>query len=87
MDDLYSIPQDLLDFRDTIRQIAQEKIAPRAGEIDRKSEYPWDVRKLLGEQDILGLPFDEELRRHRDRHADAADRRSRRSPRPAPPRP
>src|SRR6201990_13253 len=60
MDDLYSIPQDLLDFRDTIRQIAQERIAPRAGEIDRKSEYPWDIRKLLGEQDILGLPFDEE---------------------------
>src|SRR6201999_2616251 len=49
-----------LDFRDTIRQIAQERIAPRAGEIDRKSEYPWDIRKLLGEQDILGLPFDEE---------------------------
>jgi alkylation response protein AidB-like acyl-CoA dehydrogenase len=55
--DLYSIPQDLLDFRDTIRQIATEKIAPRAGEIDREASYPWDVRKLLGEQDILGLPF------------------------------
>ena len=60
MDDLYSIPQDLVDFRETIRQIARERIAPRAGEIDRKSEYPWDIRKLLGEQDILGLPFDEE---------------------------
>jgi acyl-CoA dehydrogenase len=57
--DMYSIPQEMLDFRDTIRQIAQEKIAPRAGEIDRKSEYAWDIRKLLGEQDILGLPFDE----------------------------
>jgi alkylation response protein AidB-like acyl-CoA dehydrogenase len=56
---IYSIPQEMLDFRDTIRQIAQEKIAPRAGEIDRKSEYAWDIRKLLGEQDILGLPFDE----------------------------
>jgi alkylation response protein AidB-like acyl-CoA dehydrogenase len=57
--DLYSIPQELIDFRDTIRQIARERIAPRAGEIDRKGEYPWDVRKLLGEQDILGLPFAE----------------------------
>ncbi len=56
---LYSIPQEMVDFRETIRQIATEKIAPRAGEIDRKSEYPQDIRKLLGEQDILGLPFDE----------------------------
>ncbi len=55
--EIYSIPQELLDFRATIRQIAEEKIAPRAAEIDRASEYPWDVRKLLGEQDILGLPF------------------------------
>jgi alkylation response protein AidB-like acyl-CoA dehydrogenase len=58
--DIYSIPQELLDFRATIRQIAEEKIAPRAGEIDRTGEYPWDIRKLLSEQDILGLPFSEE---------------------------
>jgi len=56
---LYEIPQDLLDFRDTICQIATEKIAPRAAEIDRDAEYPWDIRKLLAEQDILGLPFEE----------------------------
>ncbi len=57
--DVYDIPQEYLDFRDMIRQLAQEKIAPRAGDIDRAGEYPWDVRKLLGEQDILGLPFSE----------------------------
>jgi alkylation response protein AidB-like acyl-CoA dehydrogenase len=54
----YTIPQEYLDFRDTIRQIATERIAPRAAEIDAKSEYPHDLRKLLSEQDILGLPFD-----------------------------
>ena len=58
--DLYEIPQEYLDFRDMIRQLAQEQIAPRAGDIDRTSEYPWDIRKLLSEQDILGLPFGEE---------------------------
>ena len=57
---LYEIPQEMLDFRDTIRQIATEKIAPRAAEIDRNAEYPTDIRQLLGEQDILGLPFEEE---------------------------
>src|ERR1700760_346664 len=56
---LYEIPQDFVDFRETIRQIATEKIAPRAADIDRNAEYPHDIRKILGEQDILGLPFDE----------------------------
>src|SRR5215831_3395981 len=58
--DLYTIPQDYLDFRDTIRQIAQERIAPRAAEIDETGAYPHDLRRLLSEQDILGLPFDSE---------------------------
>ena len=56
--DLYTIPQEHLDFRDTIRQIAREQIAPRAAEIDRTSEYPHDLRRLLADQDILGLPFE-----------------------------
>jgi alkylation response protein AidB-like acyl-CoA dehydrogenase len=54
---VYAIPQENLDFCATIGQIARERIAPRAAEIDERAEYPWDVRKLLGEQDILGLPF------------------------------
>src|SRR3954468_18737832 len=58
--DLYDIPQELKDFRDTIRQIVTERVSPRAAEIDATGEYPWDIRKLLGEQDILGLPFAEE---------------------------
>src|SRR5256714_12216953 len=58
--ELYTIPQEHLDFRDTIRQIAQERIAPRAAEIDEKAESPHDLRELLSEQDILGLPFDVE---------------------------
>src|SRR5437763_7523073 len=58
--ELYTIPQEHLDFRETIRQIAQERIAPRAAETDEKAEYPRDLRELLSEQDILGLPFETE---------------------------
>jgi alkylation response protein AidB-like acyl-CoA dehydrogenase len=58
--DVYAIPQDLLDFRDTIRQIVVERVAPRAADIDRSGEYPWDIRELFAEHDILGLPFSEE---------------------------
>jgi len=53
--DVYDLPQEHKDLRETIRQIAEERIRPRAADIDRSGEYPWDVRKLLGEQDILAL--------------------------------
>jgi len=55
--DVYEIPQALRDFRDLVRQLAQERIAPRAAEIDEKGEYPWDIRELLASHDVLGLPF------------------------------
>jgi alkylation response protein AidB-like acyl-CoA dehydrogenase len=58
--DIYTIPQEHLELRGTIRQIAREQIAPRAAEIDERAEYPWDLRRLLAEQDILGLPFETE---------------------------
>src|SRR5438132_1403826 len=57
LSEVYAIPQEHLDFCATIGEIAREKIAPRSAEIDERAEYPWDIRKLLAEQDILGLPF------------------------------
>jgi alkylation response protein AidB-like acyl-CoA dehydrogenase len=56
----YVIPQEFEDLRATIRQIAQERIVPRAPEIDRKAEYPQDIRELLAENDIFALPFAQE---------------------------
>src|SRR5947209_9562060 len=58
--EVYELPQEYLDFRDTIRQLAAERIAPRAAESDERAEYPGDVRELLAEHDLLGLPFPEE---------------------------
>jgi alkylation response protein AidB-like acyl-CoA dehydrogenase len=58
--ELYTIPRDHLDFRDTIRKIAVERIAPRAAEIDEKAEYPHDLRQILAEHDVLALPFETE---------------------------
>jgi acyl-CoA dehydrogenase len=55
--DVYEVPAEHIEFRDTIRQIVTERVAPRAAEIDETAEYPWDIRKLFGEQDLLGLPF------------------------------
>ena len=37
----------------TARQIAQEKIKPRAAEIDANSEFPWDTVKVFTENGLL----------------------------------
>jgi alkylation response protein AidB-like acyl-CoA dehydrogenase len=58
--EIYSVPQEFVEFRDAVRQLAQERIAPRAAEIDERAEYPHDLRRLLAEQDILSLPFEVE---------------------------
>jgi alkylation response protein AidB-like acyl-CoA dehydrogenase len=55
--DTYSLTEEQIDFRDTIRQIVAQRVAPRAAEIDAKAEYPWDLRRLFAEHDLLGLPF------------------------------
>jgi acyl-CoA dehydrogenase len=57
---VYDLPEEHKDFRDVIRQVVDERVRPRAAEIDATGEYPWDIRRLFAEQDILGLPFAEE---------------------------
>lgn len=42
-------------IRNTARQIAKERIAPRAAEIDETGEYPQDIFELFKEQGFLGL--------------------------------
>jgi alkylation response protein AidB-like acyl-CoA dehydrogenase len=59
MTGVYEVPQEHRDFLDGIRQVVQGVVAPRAADIDRTGDYPWDVRKALGDADILGLPFEE----------------------------
>jgi alkylation response protein AidB-like acyl-CoA dehydrogenase len=56
----YRLTEEQALLRDTVRTIADERVAPRAAEIDRTSEFPEDLRRLLAAQDILGLPFPEE---------------------------
>ncbi|MBJ7329657.1 MAG: acyl-CoA dehydrogenase family protein [Solirubrobacteraceae bacterium] len=58
--ELFTLPPEFIELRDMIRQIATEKIAPRAHDIDANAEYPHDLREILAENGILGLPFDEE---------------------------
>jgi alkylation response protein AidB-like acyl-CoA dehydrogenase len=58
------VPSDPLtdeqrEIRDLVRNLARERIAPRAAEIDKSAEFPWDVVELFREHELLGLPYDE----------------------------
>jgi alkylation response protein AidB-like acyl-CoA dehydrogenase len=53
------LPPELAELRAMIRRLADERIAPRAAEIDRTAAYPNDIRELLAENDVLALPFAE----------------------------
>ncbi|MGH2512702.1 MAG: acyl-CoA dehydrogenase family protein, partial [Candidatus Limnocylindrales bacterium] len=53
----YRLTAEQVELRDAVRTLARERIAPRAAEVDRTAEFPWDNKELLAGQDILGLPF------------------------------
>ena len=53
----YRLTEEQVLLRDTIRQLAFEKIAPRAADIDREAAFPEDIRRLLAENEVLALPF------------------------------
>ena len=48
------------EIRDLVRQLARERIAQRAAEIDLSHEFPWDVVELFRDHEVFGLFFAEE---------------------------
>ncbi len=46
-------------LRDAVRVLADERIAPRAAEIDKTATWPEDVRRLLADHDVFAIPFEE----------------------------
>src|SRR5438105_7352807 len=51
------ISEDEKALIDAIHEIAVERVAPRAAEIDHEGEFPWDMKELLAQQDMLAMPF------------------------------
>ncbi len=54
------ISEDEQALIEAIHEIGLERVAPRAAEIDHTGEFPWDMKELLAQQDILAMPFPEE---------------------------
>ncbi len=47
------------ELRAMVRELAEERIAPRAAQIDEKAEFPHDLKQLLAQQDLMGTCFEE----------------------------
>jgi butyryl-CoA dehydrogenase len=47
-------------IRQTVREFAVERVAPRAEEMDREEAFPYDLVKEMAELGLMGLPFPEE---------------------------
>ena len=47
-------------FRQSIRELVEDKIAPRAAEIDEADEYPWGIDDLLVRNGFAGVSYPEE---------------------------
>ena len=46
-------------LRESVRALADDKIAPRAAEIDRTGEFPWDVYEALVKADLQAVHIPE----------------------------
>ena len=47
-------------FVDQVRRMVAEKVAPRAADIDKTGEFPWDLKEVFQEMGLLGLSVAEE---------------------------
>lgn len=56
----FELPEELEEFRRLVRTIAEQRIEPRAAEIDETDEWPEDVYKVLVENDLMGVGYPEE---------------------------
>jgi alkylation response protein AidB-like acyl-CoA dehydrogenase len=56
----FDLSEELQALREAVRALADDKIAPRAAEIDRTAEFPWDVYEALVKADFHALHIPEE---------------------------
>jgi len=55
----FGLGEDIDLLRDTVRQFATDRIAPRAAQIDRSNQFPRDLWPELGQLGLLGITVEE----------------------------
>jgi alkylation response protein AidB-like acyl-CoA dehydrogenase len=57
----FDLPPELEELRATVRKLAQERVAPRAREIDTSQQYPQDLFDVFVDAGLTGLCIPEDL--------------------------
>lgn len=55
------LTQEYSDLRDTVRDFAQQVVAPVAAKHDAEHTFPYEVVAQMGQMGLFGLPFSEEF--------------------------
>jgi hypothetical protein len=57
----FDLPDELVELQASVRRLAQDKVAPRAREIDSTGEYPKDIFEAFRDAGLLGLCLPESV--------------------------
>ena len=57
----FALSPQHLEIRRTVRDFAEREIAPVAGELERRGEFPHDIIRRAAELGLLGVPYPEEV--------------------------
>ncbi|SEO11496.1 acyl-CoA dehydrogenase [Halorientalis persicus] len=55
-----SLTQEQRQIKEMVSEFVDEEVVPRAAEIDKEDEFPWDLVDELAELGLMGMPFPEE---------------------------
>ncbi len=53
----FALSDDNRLLRSTVREFAEQEIAPVAEELDREHRFPYEIVRRLAELDLMGIPF------------------------------
>jgi alkylation response protein AidB-like acyl-CoA dehydrogenase len=56
----FDLPEDHRLLRSTVREFAEQEVAPVAEELDRTHSFPYEIVRRLGELDLMGIPYPQE---------------------------
>src|SRR5438874_9762222 len=51
----FDLPEELQELQESVRRLSQDKVKPRAREIDETGEYPQDLYEIFRDAGLLGL--------------------------------
>jgi alkylation response protein AidB-like acyl-CoA dehydrogenase len=56
----FELNEEQRQIRELVHDLCLERVEPRAAAIDESGEFPWDIKELFAQHDVLAIPFEPE---------------------------